>query len=426
MVRVLGIALLLGIVLVWALTARRLESWSITTAIAIVIAAILLTGGRHPPIHIALDTHITERVVEVTLAMLLFVDANEVPASMVARERKVLARLLMIAFPLSLILAWAVGLLLFPGRNIWLVLVLAVIVVPLDLAPAPALVRDRRIPQRLRDLLNLESGFNDGLVAPLFLLAVAAANVHGGAPGVSALEHALPAIASDVGIAVGIGAAVGLTGAKALNLSWRREWTQPAALRVGVLALPLLTYVLSIRFGGNGFVAAFVAGVVFAVCRRELPAEALNLTEDTVLMLSLVVWFLFGNVVTQVFDTGLTFEVVVYSVLALVVFRSLPVVLSLRGSNLPRPDALFLGLMGPRGLASLVFGLLAAIELTGGAETLAEQVMVVTVLLSVIVHGASALPVAAAFGRRHKRESASEPQAAAPTEPAPTAVASRS
>ena len=183
MLPVLGIALLLGIVVVWALAARRLESWSITMAIAIVLAAILLTGGRHPPIKIVLDTHITERLVEVTLAILLFVDANEVPASMVAREHKVLARLLMIAFPLSLILAWAVGLLLFHGRNIWLVLVLAVIVVPLDLAPAPALVRDRRIPQRLRDLLNLESGFNDGLVAPLFLLAVAAARVHGAPQG---------------------------------------------------------------------------------------------------------------------------------------------------------------------------------------------------------------------------------------------------
>ena len=197
-----------------------------------------------------------------------------------------------------------------------------------------------------------------------------------------------------------------------------------AALRVGVLALPLLTYVLSIRFGGNGFVAAFVAGVVFAVRQRELPAESLQLTEDVVVMLSLVVWFVFGTVVTQVFNAGLTFEVVLYSVLAVVVFRTVPVVLSLRGAKFSRAEALFLGLMGPRGLASLVFGLLAAIELTGGAESLAEQVMVVTVLLSVILHGASALPVAAAFGRRDRRDSASVPPA--PAEPVPPAVASGS
>lgn len=418
----LAIAALLGIVMVWALLARRLETASITMAIAVVVAAILLTGGRHPAIQIALDTHVTERLVEVTLAILLFLDANEVPASMVVREHTVLARLLMVAFPLSLIFAWAAGLLLFPGESVWLLLVLAVIVVPLDLAPAPALVRDRRIPRRLRDLLNLESGFNDGLVAPVFLLAISAATVHGVPRGVSPLGHAIPAIASAVGIAVGVGAAVGLAGATALSRSWRHGWTQPAALRVAVLALPVLTYLMSVPLGGNGFVAAFVAGVVFAVCRRELPAQSLHLTEDMVLMLSLVVWFLFGNVVTQVLRAGLTFEVVLYSVLAVVVFRTLPVVLSLRGAGFSRAEALFLGLMGPRGLASLVFGLLAVIALAGAAATLAEQVMVVTVLLSVVLHGASVLPVAGAFARR-ARGSASAPQVAGAAETGAQAVA---
>jgi len=404
---VLGIALLLGVVVLWALVARRLESFSVTMAVAIVVVAILLTSGGDPAIRIELDTRVTERVVEVALAILLFVDASEVPASIIASERTVLTRLLMIAVPLSLIVAWVVGLVVFPGRNAWLLVVLAAIVVPLDLAPAPSLVRDRRIPRRLRDVLNLESGFNDGLVAAAFLFAVGGASAHGTAE-LSALMHAIPAIA----IATGIGAAVGVGGAVALSRSWRRGWTGAASLRVGVLALPLLTYVLAVASGGNGFVAAFVAGIVFALCRHQLPLESLQLTEDTLLLLSLVIWFLFGDAVRQALAAGLRLDVILYAVLALTVARTVPVMLSLHGTDIPRAHALFLGLMGPRGLASMVFGLLAVIELKGGASTLAEQVMVVTVLLSVILHGAGTRPIAARFAR-------GGPDSPAPTEPMP-------
>ena len=98
-------------------------------------------------------------------------------------------------------------------------------------------------------------------------------------------------------IAVAVGAAVGLAGAWSLSWSWRREWTEPSALRLGVLALPVMTYVLAVAFGGNGFVAAFIAGVVFAVRARELPDECLQLTEDTGTLLSMCVWFLFGAAV---------------------------------------------------------------------------------------------------------------------------------
>ena len=171
-----GIAFLLLIVVLWALVARRLETMSITMPIALVIVGVVLTRGAHPAISINLDTRLVERGVELVLAILLFVDANEVPGAAFSRERGVLGRLLIVALPLSLLIAWGAGFLLFSGRDGWLLAVLAVIVVPVDLAPAVAIVRDRRVPARLRDILNVESGLNDGLIAPVFLLALAGAS----------------------------------------------------------------------------------------------------------------------------------------------------------------------------------------------------------------------------------------------------------
>jgi sodium/hydrogen antiporter len=395
---VFGIAVLLLIVVLWALVARRLETMSVTMAIALVIVGVLLTRGSDPVIEINLDTHLVERGVELVLAILLFVDANEVPGAIFKRERGVLSRLLLVALPLSLLIAWGAGFLLFSGRDGWLLAVLAVIVVPVDLAPAVAMVRDHRVPARLRDILNVESGLNDGLIAPVFLFALAGATAKG-SPGVEALDNAVPAIA----IAIAVGAAVGFVGAWSLSWSWRRGWTEPSALRLGVLALPVMTYVLALGLDGNGFVAAFVAGVVFAIRAHELPHESLQLTEDTGTLLSLCVWFIFGAAVNDVLDAGVRLDAVLYAVVAVTVVRIVPVMLALRGTDISSRDALFLGWMGPRGLASLVFGLLAVTGLKGSAGDLAAEVMVATVLLSVIAHGVSARPIGAAFARADRR-----------------------
>jgi sodium/hydrogen antiporter len=401
---VLGIVVLLLVVLLWALVARRLARFSITMAIAVTIVGVVLTAGKHPVIIIDLDTKIIERGVELVLAILLFIDATEVPGGILRRERSVLTRLLVIALPLSLILAWLAGLALFSENDAWLLAVLAIIVVPVDLAPAVAVLRDRRVPVRLREIMNVEAGLNDGVAAPVFLFCLAGATAKH-TPGAEALENALPQIL----IAIGVGGAIGLLGARVLGWSWKHKWTDPSALRLGVLVLPVMTYVVAITVDGNGFVAAFVAGIVFALRDYGLPSESLQLAEDVGTLLSLCVWFVFGVAVNQVFDAGVRVQVVAYAVLALTVVRVVPVVIALHGTTISRIEAVFIGWMGPRGLASLVFGLLAVIALKGDASSLAAQVMVITVLLSVIVHGLSAGPIAAAFGRRGRAATARAP-----------------
>ena len=337
----LGIVVLLLVVLLWALVARRLARFSITMAIAVTIVGVVLTAGKHPVIIIDLDTKIIERGVELALAILLFIDATEVPGGILSRERNVLTRLLVIALPLSLILAWLAGLALFSENDAWLLAVLAIIVVPVDLAPAVAVLRDRRVPVRLREIMNVEAGLNDGVVAPVFLFCLAGATAKH-TPGAEALQNALPQIL----IAVGVGGAIGSVGALVLGWLWKHKWTDPSALRLGVLVLPVMTYVVAITVDGNGFVAAFVAGIVFALRDYRLPSESLQLAEDVGTLLSLCVWFVFGEAVNQVFDAGVRVQVVAYAVLALTVVRIVPVVIALHGTTISRIEAVFIGWMG--------------------------------------------------------------------------------
>jgi NhaP-type Na+/H+ or K+/H+ antiporter len=392
---------MLVILLAWALIAGRLARWNVTTAMAMVAAGIALTAGSDPLIYVDLDNRIAERVVEVALAIVLFVDATEVPGGILGRERRITLRLVGVALPLSVALAWTVGFLLLPDQGIWMLGLLAMIVVPTDLAPAVAIIRDRRVPSRLRAILNVESGLNDGLVAPLFLFCLAGAQAPDrNAPVPDALINAVPAVL----VALGVGAAVGWLSARLLGSAWSKGWTQPAALRLGVLAQPLLAYTLALVLDGNGFVAAFVAGVLFSSSAQRLPADALHLVEDVGSLLSFAVWFTFGQVVNQVIDTGPGVQVFVYALLALTVVRIVPVVLALAGSGLKRIDAVFLGWLGPRGLASIVFGMLAFLNLGAPDNVLAVEVMTVTVLFSVVLHGLSSAPIAAAYARRGAKQ----------------------
>jgi NhaP-type Na+/H+ or K+/H+ antiporter len=233
------------------------------------------------------------------------------------------------------------------------------------------------------------------------LFCLAAAKAHDSDKvAVHALFEAVPAVV----IAIGVGASVGFVGGKLLSRSWTHHWTQPTALRLGVAALPLMTYGLALVLHGNGFVAAFVAGAFFGLATRDLPADALNLAEDVGMLLSLIVWFVFGRAINQVVGGGITWRVVCYAFLVVTVARIVPVMLSLLGSAISRRDALFLGWLGPRGLATIVFGLLALIELTGTDADLVADVMVATVVLSIVLHGLSYGPLAALYGRRQREK----------------------
>ncbi|WP_103382566.1 cation:proton antiporter [Pseudonocardia dioxanivorans] len=383
----LALVVIMLILLVWALVAGRLARFSVTMPLAMLVGGIVLTAGSDPVFIFEVDFQPAEHVVEAILAILLFVDATEVPGGVLGREPRRTLRLLLIALPLSLLLTWLAGLALFGSSGgLWLIAVLATIVTPVDLAPAAAFLRDKRVPERIRALINVESGLNDGIVAPIFLFTLAAATAAGGESLAETAVEAVPSLA----IAVVAGGAVGWVAAQLLRRALDARWTQGSALRIGVLALPLLAYGTAMELGGNGFVAAFVAGVLFEPAARRLPAGTLHLVEDVGELLSLALWFIFGAIVNQTLARGaITWQVVVFALLALTVLRVAPVVVSLTGTDIARRDRVVIGWVGPRGVATLVFGMLAFVELHGPQAELVLAVTVVTIVASVAVHGLS-------------------------------------
>ncbi|CAM5582606.1 sodium/hydrogen exchanger [Streptomyces narbonensis] len=391
-----------GILFMWCVLSYRLARWSITAPIAMMLAGIALTSGADPALAFDFgDLGEFERTVEIIVALLLFVDATEVPAGVIRRERSVVARLLGIALPLTLGAAFLVSLAFFPDQPGWVLAVLATVVVPLDLALAGALVRDRRVPGRLRDVLNVEGGLNDGVISPLFLLCVAgaAASRTTGGDYADALLTAVGA----AGWAVGAGSLVGWLAGQLLRRSWARGWTLPAATRLAVLSVPIAAFSLSVSLGGNGFVASFVSGVCIAPTLRHLPEDAVQMTDDLSTLLTLALWFLFGQMVNDEFWDGFHLSVILYAVLAVTLVRLVPVMLALIGTELSLSDRLFLGWMGPRGATTVVFGLLAAIELpAAGGGDFVSRVMVITVMVSIVLHGLSAEPVGRLYARRRR------------------------
>ncbi|WP_318210419.1 MULTISPECIES: cation:proton antiporter [unclassified Streptomyces] len=398
----LAVTVIAGILFTWCVLSRRLALWSVTAPIAMMVAGIALTSGSDPPLVFDFgDMAGFEHAVEVVLALLLFVDATEVPAGAVRREKSVVARLLGVALPLTLGAAFLTALAFFPDRPGWVLATLATVVVPLDLAPAAAVVRDERIPARLREVLNVEGGLSDGIVSPVFLICVAAAAEYRtvGDDYAEALLGALTA----AGWAVGAGSLVGHLAGRLLRRSWARGWTLPAATRLAVLSVPVAAYSLSLALGGNGFVASFVAGVCVAPSLRHLPEDTVKMTDDLVTLLTLALWFLFGQMVNDEFWDGFHLSVILYAVLACTLVRLVPVTLALIGTDLSLSDRLFLGWMGPRGVASVVFGLLAAIELrdAGGGDFI-SRVMVITVMVSIVLHGLSSEPMGRRYARRRR------------------------
>jgi NhaP-type Na+/H+ or K+/H+ antiporter len=292
------------------------------------------------------------------------------------------------------VLGWGLAAWLLPGLGLWLALVVAAALAPTDAALGVPVVTNPVVPGRVRRLITVESGLNDGIATPVVMFAIAgaaSAESVAGAPGVAAalLELALGAA---------VGATVGAGGGWLLRRARRHGWAAEDLTGAGVLALAIVAYAASVTVHGNGFVAAFCGGLAFGAVTGPRRPEELAFLEQASGLLSLLVWLAFGVIGVPLLAPHLDLPIVLYAVLSLTLVRMLPVALASVGSGLSRDTVLFVGWFGPRGLASLVFALLAVEELGPDADV-AVAVIALTVLLSVVAHGLTAGPLAARYGR---------------------------
>ena len=389
---VTAVVLVAATIFAWGLISARLERADLTAPIVFVaVGAILAALGL---IDISSAPENFKPLVEVTLVWVLFSDAARVRVPDIRNDLGCYVRLLGVGLPLTVAFGWVLAFWLVPGLDMWLALLVGAALAPTDAALGVPVVTNRLVPSRVRRLITVESGLNDGIATPLVVLAIAgAASVegHAEAPG---LGEALVELA--LGVVVGV--AVGFVGGGLLRWARRRGWSAEEFVGIAVLALALGTYAGAVAVGGNGFVAAFCGGLAFgAAAGRRGPAEVVFLEQASGLV-SLLVWIVFGVIAVPIVLNGVDLTTVLYAVLSLTLVRMLPVALVLVGAGLDRKTVLFIGWFGPRGLASLVFALLAVEELGPRADP-AVVAIAITVFLSVLAHGLSAAPLAARYGR---------------------------
>ncbi|MGD0374470.1 MAG: cation:proton antiporter [Streptosporangiaceae bacterium] len=389
------LAIVAGLVFAWGMLSARLERFDVTAPITFVLAGVLLTHGPLAPLGYAPSRETVKALAEITLVLVLFSDASRVGLRDLRADMGTCLRLLGIGLPLTIGLGTLLALALFHDLNIWLALLVAAALAPTDAALGAGVMVNPAVPGRIRRLINVESGLNDGIATPVVLVALAGA----AATGHGAAADAGKAIA-ELALGVLTGAAVGGAGGFLVKVARRGGWAEGDFAGPAVLALAVCAYACALALHGNGFIAAFVGGLAFGAVGGRRSEGLVPFVEETGALVSLLVWLAFGVIAVVPALTGLTWETAVYALLSLTVIRMAPVAVALAGTRLGGAATAFIGWFGPRGLASVVFALLALEELGQRVAGAAVSVIGFTVLLSVIVHGVTADPLARRYGPR--------------------------
>ncbi|HSZ40348.1 MAG TPA: cation:proton antiporter [Trebonia sp.] len=388
------LAIVAALIFAWGTLSARLERFDVTAPIIFVVAGLLLTHGPLAPLGFTPSPKLVKALAEITLILVLFSDASRVGLRDLRTDIGLCLRLLGIGLPLTIGLGTLLAFGLFNGMSIWLALLVGAALAPTDAALGAGVMVNPAVPARIRRVLNVESGLNDGIATPVVLVAIA---------GAATAEHAASigpgAAIAELALGLLIGTVVGGAGGFVVNTARRREWAAGGFAGSAVLALAICAYACALALHGNGFIAAFVAGFAYRLSGGQRAERLVPYVEETGALVSLLVWLAFGAVAVVPAMQSLTWQTVLYAVLSLTLIRMVPVALSLLGAGLGRAAIGFVGWFGPRGLASVVFALLALEDL-GKPASPAISVLAFTVLLSVVAHGLTASPLARRYGPR--------------------------
>ena len=382
--------LILGVVIfLFALVSSKFDNSFITPPMVFAGVGVLIALLFRNYVEEEFAKEALELVAELTLVIVLFIDASRINLSLLFREHKIPVRLLGISLPLTVLLGAVVAGFMFGEFSIWEAALLAAILAPTDAALGQAVVSSPIVPVRVRQSLNVESGLNDGIVLPLVMLFAALASVsEGGAEQSNWLVYWL----MQVTLGPLVGVVVGFGGGYLLRAAKQREMVNENFLRLSGVALALVAWAGAIQVGGNGFIAAFVGGMSISSIAKSIGEPLRDFGEAEGQMFGLATFLLFGMIVLIPAIENADASSYIYAGLSLTLVRMIPTALSLIGLKLKPSTVLFLSWFGPRGLASLLFALLVIGEfnLPHGEQIL--TISVLTVVFSIIAHGITAVP----------------------------------
>ena len=411
-----GLALVAVALLGVAAISGRLRGSPITPAILFVAFGLLVGPSVIGGIDLSSAGSTVQMLANATLALVLFCDASRVDLRELRREVGLPARLLGIGLPLTIALGAVAAGLIFGQLTTAEAVILAVVLAPTDAALGQAVVTEPRVPPRIRQGLNVESGLNDGICVPLLFAAVAAADVQS---AISEGRSPAALLFGEIGYGVVGGLVGGLVVAAIVIQAGRRQLIDDTWRQVIPAAGAALAYGTASALGGSGFIAAFVAGLTFRLVLKRDPAHINDLSEQVGDVLNGATFVLFGAVLLGPALGDLNWQLVLYAVLSLTVVRMLPVAIAMLGTHARAATLGFMGWFGPRGLASIVFAVIVVEESNLPHEHLIAVAIYVTVGLSVFAHGLTAAPLAARYADWYEHH----PQDTAPAmESAPAAV----
>jgi NhaP-type Na+/H+ or K+/H+ antiporter len=377
------------LVLCYAVVSGLVKRWYVAPALVFVVCGIMLGPFVFNVIDVGTDAASFTVIAQLALTVILFNQAAQLDLSTVFRRREVTFRLLVIGIPLALVLGAVTALLVLPVMPLWEAVCLAAIVAPTEVALIDALLEDKRIPERIRHALSAESGFYDGFALAALLAALALASER---TDPDASRWTLFLVRTEV-VSVVVGLAIGAIGGLVMARSQKREWMSDTWAQLATLAVALVCFQVGEGLHGSGFVAAFAGGLAFALMakRAGVPLD-IQVSDAAGQLLELMVFAMFGSYAVVVGWRDAGWRVVVFAVLALFAVRMVAVSVALIRSDLPARNRLFIGWFGPRGIGTLVLGLLVVERGQIEQESLIIQVVVVTVTLSLVLHSLTVWP----------------------------------
>ncbi len=398
----LGLACFAALVFLYSLVSNKVERLSLSGPIVFVAAGVLLGPYGLNWFSPASGSFNGKALIDITLALFLFVDAASANLDVLRKIWRIPGRMLLLGLPLNICLGSFAALWLFPSLSLYEAAILGTMLAATDAALGKAVVTNPSVPQHLREGLSAESGLNDGLCVPFILLFIALEQ----GSAVLGEGFGLELLLEELGIGFAVGAGIAFIAAKAILRVRELGWLGHVWQRMSVPALAVLVFAIAQSLHGSGYIAAFVGGLCFRVVMREDVHSLIVSAESVGEVMAMLAWVLFGLMLVPLAMPFIGGSEVLYAVLSLTVIRVLPILLSLQGTRERLQGKLFLAWFGPRGLAGLAFATLVWAEQIPAAGTLVS-VTVLTVAISLVVHGVTAAPFARRFATH--AEASSDP-----------------
>ena len=414
-----------GLLLVAVLVSERANRTVLSTAVLFLVGGFVLGEGVLGVVPVRAGDPLVGTLAELALFSVLFTDGMRVGLADLRRAWRLPGRALLLGLPLTLLITalaahYVAGL---PWLEAFLV---GAVLAPTDPVFASALVGREQVPRRLRHLLNVESGVNDGLALPVVLVLLAAIGGRD-ASGVELLEEIV------LGVVVGLVVPWVVLRLERLPFLAATRTLQPLV----TVSIGLLVLAISQATHANLFLAAFTAGITVASTSPGFRHEFEQFGELVTELLKLAAILVFGALITPTFlFEEITLAGWVFALLALVAARPLALAVSFVGSGLPAREQGAAMWFGPKGFASVVYGLIVLESGVALADEMFHLVALV-VVLSILAHSSTDVVVARQFDdpavaaarpsadRASDRSSSPDPDEDERAVPDPTAVSMR-